>query len=313
MRNAALSCICFRADPGNGVDDDVFLSITSGRTLSHSSVSDPLQSTCKRDRKLAVDVPMSNARLMTSPTHQRVPTCRVGCAGWAIPGEAATCFPEAGSHLHRYAQIFNAVEINSSFYRNHLPTTYRRWSADVPETFRFSVKLPRTITHQAKLVDCTGLLQEFLAGVDELGTRLGCLLLQLPPRLAWDPTVAMSFFHQLRRLHGGPVACEPRHASWFRAEVSRALSTQHIARVAADPALSLRARVPGGYRRLQYLRLHGSPRMYYDAYGDEAIERLAIRLQQPCAETTQRWCIFDNTAQGYATTNALSVLARQQS
>lgn len=84
----------------------------------------------------------------------------------------------------------------------------------------------------------------------------------------------------------------------------------HIARVAADPALSLRAQVPAGYRQFQYLRLHGSPRMYYASYNDQTIRRLALRLQQPSAETTQRWCMFDNTAAGHATTNALSLLNR---
>lgn len=248
--------------------------------------------------------------MTTTSSPQRIPTLRVGCAGWAISRGNAERFPEAGSHLERYAQVFNAVEINSSFYRNHLPATYRRWSAAVPETFRFSVKFPRSITHQARLDDCSELLPDFLAGVEELGSRLGCLLLQLPPRLAWNPTVVMPFFAQLRRLHSGPVACEPRHASWFRAEASRALSMHHVARVAADPALSLRARVPAGDRQLEYLRLHGSPRMYYDSYSDQTIHSLALRLQRSADDTTQRWCIFDNTAEGHATINALSMLAK---
>jgi uncharacterized protein YecE (DUF72 family) len=256
----------------------------------------------------AINAPMSKSSVVNSPSPQRESTIRVGCAGWAIPGNDAACFPEVGTRLQRYAKIFNAVEINSSFYRNHLPTTYRRWSGVVPEAFRFSVKFPRTITHQAKLENCGELLKEFLAGVDELGARLGCLLLQLPPRLAWEPTRVIPFFEQLRRLHEGAVACEPRHASWFRAEASRVLSMHHIARVAADPALSARARVPAGDRQLEYLRLHGSPRRYYDSYADEVINDLATRLQRPSAETAQRWCIFDNTAQGHATSNALSLL-----
>lgn len=249
-----------------------------------------------------------NDSLPMTCNRQSKPTLRVGCAGWSISRHAES-FPGAGSHLQRYAQIFNAVEINSSFYRNHLPSTYRRWSAAVPESFRFSVKFPRSISHQARLDDCGALLEDFLAGVDELGSRLGCLLLQLPPRLSWDPTVAMQFFTQLRRLHAGPVACEPRHTSWFGAEAGHALSMHRIARVAADPGLSLRARAPGGDRQLQYLRLHGSPRMYYDSYADQTIRRVAIRLQRPTFETTQRWCIFDNTAEGLATANALSLLA----
>ncbi|MEP7184398.1 MAG: DUF72 domain-containing protein [Rhodanobacter sp.] len=255
------------------------------------------------------DTTTGSTSVTTPSSSPRIPTVRVGCAGWSIPRGSADSFPEAGSHLHRYAQIFNAVEINSSFYRNHLPATYRRWADSVPEHFRFSVKFPRTITHQARLEDSGELLPDFLAGVAELGSRLGCLLLQLPPRLAWDASVATPFFKRLRRLHKGPVACEPRHASWFDSEAGRMLSMHHIARVAADPALSLRARVPEGDRQLQYLRLHGSPRIYYDTYADDTIRRVAVRLQQPADETTQRWCIFDNTAEGHATANALSLLA----
>lgn len=251
---------------------------------------------------------MGTFPVMTPRQRPQTPTLRIGCAGWAFSRSSAESFPEGGSHLHRYAKIFNAVEINSSFYRNHLPATYRRWSCEVPQTFRFSVKFPRSITHQAKLNDCGPLLPDFLAGVAELGSRLGFLLLQLPPRLAWDPAVAMPFFARLRRLHEGPVACEPRHASWFHAEAGRALSAHHIARVAADPALSMRARAPAGDRQLQYLRLHGSPRMYYDSYTDATLQRLAVRLQQPADETMQRWCIFDNATQGHATFNALSLL-----
>ena len=240
----------------------------------------------------------------------RMPAWRVGCAGWSIPRHHADDFPEAGSHLQRYARVFDAVEIDSSFYRNHRPATYRRWAAAVPDRFRFSVKFPRSITHEARLRDCDDLLQAFLAGVDELGPRLGGLLLQLPPRLHWDPSVVGDFLGRLRDLHRGPVACEPRHVSWFAAEVDRTLRAYRVARVAADPGLCPRARVPGGDGTVEYLRLHGSPRRYYDRYGDDALDRLADRLRRPARGTAQRWCIFDNTALGHATENALALLER---
>ncbi len=82
-----------------------------------------------------------------SPT----PDIRIGTAGWSIPKEHAAAFPAEGSHLQRYAQVFGAVEINSSFYRPHRRTTYERWAASVPEAFRFAVKVPKTITHEHRL------------------------------------------------------------------------------------------------------------------------------------------------------------------
>jgi uncharacterized protein YecE (DUF72 family) len=242
------------------------------------------------------------------PRHLRRPVPFVGCAGWSIPMGSSARFPSAGSHLERYAQVFDAVEVNSSFYRNHLPQTYRRWASAVPEDFRFSVKMPRDISHHHRLRDCDELLADFLGGVAELEQKLGFLLLQLPPSLDWDPGVVLPFLDQLHGRLDAPIACEPRHRSWFRPEVDRELSSRGVARVAADPAIGKRARVPSGSHQFEYIRLHGSPRVYYDSYTDDKLQRAARRLQRPSAITRQRWCIFDNTASGCATANALTLM-----
>src|SRR5687768_16375503 len=110
---------------------------------------------------------------------------RIGCAGWSLPRDSWPQFPETGTHLQRYAQRLNAVEINSSFYRPHQPATYERWAASVPAGFRFSVKVPKTITHESRLRSCDALLASFLAQATGLGDKLGCLLVQLPPSLAF--------------------------------------------------------------------------------------------------------------------------------
>ena len=93
----------------------------------------------------------------------------VGTAGWSIPGALATCFGEGASSLERYATRFAGAEINSSFHRPHRASTWRRWCEAVPQEFRFAVKLPKTISHQRKLVDCGALLDAFLAEVSALG------------------------------------------------------------------------------------------------------------------------------------------------
>ncbi|MEO6801541.1 MAG: DUF72 domain-containing protein [Rhodanobacter sp.] len=216
-------------------------------------------------------------------------------------------FPDGGSHLERYAQRFNCVELNSSFHRPHLPATYRRWAASVSPGFRFAVKMPRSISHEARLRNSGTLLRAFLDQVHELGTKLGCLLLQLPPSLAYEPSQALSFFDQLTHLYDGRVACEPRHGSWFHPAVDRALRERGVARVAADPARCLRAAVPGGDHDLEYFRLHGSPRTYYDAYSDATLRRIERRLRRP-GHDVQRWCVFDNTALGHAVANGLDLL-----
>ena len=238
-----------------------------------------------------------------------VPVIRVGCAGWSIAARDAARFPGEGTHLQRYARVFDAVEINSSFYRPHRPETYARWADAVPQHFRFAVKMPKTISHGKRLCDCDAELRAFLDEVGRLGSKLGALLLQLPPSLRFDPRAALPFFDRLRELHAGPVACEPRHPTWFAAEVGAALRRRGVSRAAADPARVPRAAVPGGDHRVEYLRLHGSPRMYRDAYDDESLARVARRLMRSSACIRERWCIFDNTAEGHATGNALGLRA----
>lgn len=230
---------------------------------------------------------------------------RVGCAGWSLPRETWPEFPEDGTHLQRYAARFNAVEINSSFYRPHQPAVYARWADSVPAHFRFSAKLPKTITHEKRLRDCQGLLDAFLPQVNALGKKLGCLLVQLPPSLAFDAPSAAGFLNELRLRHAGDVALEPRHASWFTAAADEALKNAKVARVLADPVLFYAGRDPGGHPGVVYVRLHGSPRMYYSAYARDVLDALIVRLQLEAASDASVWCVFDNTASGAAVPDAL--------
>ncbi|MEJ7811920.1 MAG: DUF72 domain-containing protein [Gemmatimonadaceae bacterium] len=234
----------------------------------------------------------------------------IGCAGWSLPRAEQPTFPPEGTHLQRYAARFPAVEINSSFYRPHRPATYARWGASVPAGFRFAVKIPKTITHGQRLADAGGLLDAFLADATTLGPRLGCLLVQLPPSLAYDDVTARAFFTDLRERHAGDVALEPRHASWFGDTAARLLDAHRVARVAADPARVPAAGEPGGWPEAVYFRLHGSPRIYYSAYPEPYLDALAERLRSAAERAGAVWCIFDNTALGAATANALGLLAR---
>lgn len=227
---------------------------------------------------------------------------RIGCAGWATPSAYRALFGGGPGMLARYATRFDCVEINSSFYRPHRRTTYERWAASVPRRFRFSVKIPREISHEQRLRGSARTLERFLAESSGLGGRLGCLLLQLPPSLVLDPRSAAAFFAMLRRRFDGPVACEPRHASWFDARAHALLSRHRIARVAADPARHPGAGTPAGDPALAYWRWHGSPRMYFSAYGREALEQLAAAVRVHRA--SQRWVVFDNTAHGHAAADA---------
>ena len=122
----------------------------------------------------------------------------IGTAGWSVPRQVQGKFPGEGTHLQRYARIFPCVEINSTFHRRHRPSTYSRWAASVPEGFRFALKMPRTITHEAGLVGARALIDAFLGDLEPLGARADCLLVQLPPKLEFVAPRARECLSHLR-------------------------------------------------------------------------------------------------------------------
>lgn len=236
--------------------------------------------------------------------------CLVGCAGWTLPRDVQPAFPAEGTHLQRYAARFPAVEINSSFHRPHRASTWARWAESAPPGFRFCAKLPKTITHELRLVDADAALTTFLAEAGGLGDALACLLVQLPPSLQFDAAVADGFFASLRARTEVAVVCEPRHPTWFSADADDLLARWKVARVAADPARVPEAAEPGGWRDLAYYRLHGSPRIYYSAYDADYLDALAARIGADLRAGREVWCIFDNTAAGAAAQNALELVSR---
>jgi uncharacterized protein YecE (DUF72 family) len=234
---------------------------------------------------------------------------RIGTAGWSLPRVEQPHFAAGASHLERYASRFTAVEINSSFHRSHKPAIWARWRDAVPPGFRFSVKIPKAITHTARLNVTHDVIAAFIAEISVLETKLGCLLVQLPPSLVFDATVATRFFTYLKAATPVPIACEPRHETWFAPATDAFLRELGVARVAADPARVPAAAEPGGNRRMTYFRLHGSPKMYYSSYSDDYIHGLAERLEREVKDGRAVWCIFDNTTLGAATSNALALAA----
>lgn len=231
----------------------------------------------------------------------------IGCAGLRLPLSVQARFAAQGTHLQRYASCLNASEINSSFHRPHSQATYRRWAESVPGHFRFCVKLPKTITHEQKLIACEHLLDKFVGQAGGPGSCLSCLLVQLPPSLAFDGAGAEAFFEAPRQRWAGPVSAEPRHESWFGAQAQALLSAHQVARVLADPVRHACGSHPAGWPALVYLRLHGSPRMYYSAYQPALLAALAARIALALREGRAVWCIFDNTAGSAAADNALGL------
>ena len=257
-------------------------------------------------------------RLATSLSVQDMPrarsneaeSIRIGLAGWSEAasrhGKLLPGTPEEGATgLQRYALAFDFVEINSSFYRQVRPATYDKWSAEVPDHFRFAVKMHRLITHYTRLKN-TDLLEDFFGSVAGLGGKLAAVLVQLPPTLSFDKETATNFFRALRCLHRGDVVCEPRHPSWNDEEVRGLLAEFRIGPVFTVippeeeyPLCREPVSVP------LYIRLHGAPRKYYSAYSSEDLGRLA-RVLRSCRKR-RRYVVFDNTAGPAGVRNALEL------
>lgn len=231
---------------------------------------------------------------------------KIGTAGWSIPRHCAAEFPSEGSSLSRYSANLNAAEINSSFHRPHRQSTWERWRDSVPSNFRFSVKMSKVITHDRRLVDCKELINEFLAQAEALGDKLAVLLVQLPPKLVFDPQLASSFFSALTERTIVQIACEPRHASWFSPESGKLFERFEVAQVAADPSICEAAASPGGWSGLRYWRLHGSPAIYRSSYMGR-LETYAVKLEDEVRAGREVWCIFDNTASSAGTGDAYAL------
>lgn len=224
---------------------------------------------------------------------------RIGTAGWNIPSSMRHYFPQGTSVLEKYSQIFNAVEINSSFYRAHKKSLYERWAASTPDGFQFAVKMPKQITHDNRLIEIEAHLESFINALTGLQTKLGPLLIQLPPSLHFDANTSSIFFKLLRTYFNGRVVLEPRHISWAQSEAVTMLHIHSIERVNADPLI---VPIETKQKRIsQYYRLHGSPQLYSSSYDDEFLDELSNRLND------SSWVIFDNTRWGAATQNALDL------
>jgi uncharacterized protein YecE (DUF72 family) len=229
---------------------------------------------------------------------------RIGTAGWAVPRLHKQRFPAEGAGLGRYAARLNCAEINSSFYRPHRRATYEGWAAGTPDDFRFAVKAPRELTHHRRLADPAEPLAGFLDEIAGLGGKLGPVLIQLPPKLGFEPDTASAFFAHWRACFDGPTVLEPRNPSWFEPEADALLADHQVARVAADPGCVPAAAHPGGWDGLRYWRLHGSPRKYSTSYDDGRLEPLAAAIT---ASASPAWCVFDNPMHGVAAANALEL------
>ena len=159
----------------------------------------------------------------------------VGTSGYNYPEWRGTFYPEKFSTtkmLAYYAERFPTVEINYTFYRMPTEKLLQGWSEGTPENFRFTLKAPKRITHDAKLQRCEDTLQSFCRIARTLGPKLGVLLFQLAPNFKKNTETLKAFVELLPE--GTRAAFEFRHASWFEADVFDVLRGRNVALCIAD-------------------------------------------------------------------------------
>lgn len=155
----------------------------------------------------------------------------LGTQGWSYKDWVGTFYPagaKAGDFLELYARTFDAVELDTTFYGIPPESRVDTWRDSTPENFQFTAKLPRSITHDRRLVDCTEELMEFVEVMSHLGPKLGPLLIQLPPDFTADERPALETF--LATLPADVrFAAEFRHRSWLTDETYELLERRGVA------------------------------------------------------------------------------------
>ncbi len=244
----------------------------------------------------------------------RTDTGRVllGTSGWSYQEWVGVFYPTSSeSKLRYYTRVFPTAEIDSTFYAFPQEGTVRGWDRYSPKDFLFNAKIPQTVTHE-KLAELgsavEGELERFAQLMQPLNNsgKLGCLLIQLPPKYSYDPDHLESFLSILP--HGYRYAIEFRHRTWMQPATWRVLSKYNVANTIVDePLLPPEVHVTADFA---YLRWHGrGQRPWYDYhYSEEELEKWVPKVREVQASVKTLYGYFNNHFHGYAVENCLRIM-----
>ncbi|HEX2533640.1 MAG TPA: DUF72 domain-containing protein [Chitinophagaceae bacterium] len=201
------------------------------------------------------------------------------------------------SRLTYYASLFTSVEINATFYKLPQMATVEKWGKSVPESFRFTFKVPKAVTHAKDLQFSSGELELFAETVARAGDKKGCLLVQLPPKLSRDHEEELAGLLEClsENARGWNIAVEFRHPSWYDRAVYRMLQGFGAIRVEHDMPRSATPKTETGDRRV-YLRFHGPEGTYRGSYEDPVLSGHAKRIAGWIKDGKEVYAYFNNTA-----------------
>lgn len=230
----------------------------------------------------------------------------IGTSGWNYSDWQGVFYPKDLPHdkwLEYYSSIFNAIEINATFYRFFKEETYVKWRDQVPAHFRFVLKVHRTITHNHRLKNCEDLITRFSDLADIFEEKLGLILLQLVPNMSYDLDVlqsALLAFPQPEK-----IAVEFRNEIWFTADVKKLLESVGAVFCSADsPEIHLKNWVTSD---TAYIRLHGRKKWYDYNYSKKELEEIAALAKQMGKKAKKVYIFFNNDYYAYAVKNALKL------
>jgi uncharacterized protein YecE (DUF72 family) len=225
-----------------------------------------------------------------------------GTSGLVLPVPNKAAFPENfrdQPRLAYYASLFNSLEINSSFYKVPMRSTFEKWAATVPEGFQFTVKLGRHITHERGFIFNPKDIDSFLTAANGLGHKKGCLLIQFPPSLHQNDhntqqlEILLQSCLQSDPSHSWKLAVEFRHSSWYIPAIHRLLDTHWASIVLHDmPASGVATPNENGFI---YIRLHGPAGDYKGGYPNDQLGVYAKRVKGWLAEGKDVYMYFNNT------------------
>lgn len=228
---------------------------------------------------------------------------RVGCSGWAYKHWRGLFYPEGLAHsrwFEHYAQEFDTVELNNSFYRLPKPETFAKWRDQAPPGFCYAVKANRFITQAKKLLDCDEPMARMMQAMEPLGDRTGPLLFQLPPSLKFNAERLEAFLGIIP--DGIHNVFEFRDASWYRKETFELLERHGASFCVHDMAGSASPRLAVG--PIAYIRFHGTAGKYVGRYTDAQVESWAQWSIEQAGHGRTVWCYFNNDIHGHAIEDA---------
>jgi len=230
---------------------------------------------------------------------------RIGTSGWNYPHWRGPFYPRGlppAAWLEYYSRHSDTVEINATFYGRPKPSTFERWYQSTPEGFLFAIKASRYITHIKRLKKVEEPITRFYQDLKPLKEKLGGILFQLPPNMAFNKERLEDFLSLLDL--SIPTAIEVRHESFLTEDFFRLLEKHKVGFCISDTAgkyPSLAYRITADFT---YIRLHGSRILYASPYTRQELEEWAHRI---ISWGVDAHVYFDNDAHGYAPLNAVQL------